>query len=57
MLDKQQKNKIQPTFKLADEFLDLRTLKTNVIVEHLEESIKLREMPIEQHIRKRLLKN
>ena len=56
MLDKQQKTKIQPHFKLAEDVLDLQTLKTNVIIEHLEESIRLREMPIEQHLRKKLLK-
>ncbi len=48
-------NKIQPEFKLADEFLDLKTLDTNVVVKHLEEQIKMREMPIEKHLKKNRL--
>lgn len=44
--------KVQPEFKLADEFLDLKTLNTNVVVQHLEEQMKLREMPIEKHLKK-----
>lgn len=47
-----QKPKVQPTFKLADNFLNLRQLDTNVIIEQLEENIRRREMPLESHIRK-----
>ena len=47
--------KIKPDFKLAEDALDLRYLKTNVVLEQLEDSIKLREMPIELRARKKLL--
>lgn len=53
MLEKQ-KLKLEPKFKLAEDFLDLKTLNTNVIIEQLEENIKLREMPIELRLTKRL---
>jgi len=46
--------KLKFEFKLAEDFLDLKTVKTSIIIEHLEEKIKLREMPIEKH-RKTLL--
>lgn len=45
---------LKPELKIADKFLDLKTLDTNIILDHLDEQIKLREMPIEQ--RKKLLK-
>lgn len=56
MLEKQQKPKTLPQLKIANDFLDLKTVKTNVIVEHLEEAIKLREMPLEHHIKKKFLR-
>lgn len=46
----QEKNKLKPTFRLAEDFLDLRTQDTNLVVQQLEEQIKLREMPLEKHI-------
>ena len=46
--------KIKPTFKLADDFFDLKKINTNVIIEQLEENIKLREMPVEVQVKKRL---
>ncbi len=46
--------KLRPELKLADKFLDLKTLDTNIILDHLDEQIRLREMPIEK--RKTLLK-
>jgi len=45
---------IKPTFALADEYLDLKTLDTNIIVDFLDEQIKLREMPLQAHIKKQL---
>lgn len=46
-------SKLAPTFKLADN-LDLRTLDTNVVLQHLDEQIRLREMPVEAHLKKAL---
>ena len=46
--------KLKPELKIADKMLDLKTLDTNIILNHLDEQIKLREMPIEK--RKSLLK-
>ncbi len=46
--------KLKPTFKLADEFLDLKKLDTNVFVQQLEESIKFREQPVEVQARRKL---
>lgn len=47
-----EKSQLKIDLKLADEFLTLKTLDTNVIVQKLENSIKLREMPIEKHLKK-----
>ena len=55
MIEKQ-KMKIEPKFKLAEEFIDLKTLNTNIIMEHLEESIKARELPLERQIKKQILR-
>lgn len=46
------KSKLKPKFKLADEFLDLKTADTNMIIEELEELIKLRELPIQEHAKR-----
>ena len=51
---KKEELKVKPTTKLSEEFLDLRAAKSNVIIEQLEENIKLRELPIEKHIKKNL---
>lgn len=53
---KKQEQKVKPELKIADEFLDLRTIDTSVIVEHLEEQIKLREMGIEKQFGRKLKK-
>ena len=50
------KPSIKPELKIADNFLDLRTQETNVIVQHLEEQIRLRELPLEKQIQKSLRK-
>lgn len=52
---KLEKSKLKPEYKLADKFLDLKTADTNIIIEHLQEQIELREMPIEKQA-KRLLR-
>ncbi|MBI4150553.1 hypothetical protein HY492_00335 [Candidatus Woesearchaeota archaeon] len=41
-------SKIKPEFKIADGYLDLKTLDTGVLVAHLEAEIKRREMSIEK---------
>ncbi len=46
--------KINLDLKLAKN-LDLKTIKTNLIIDYLEEQIKLREQKIEEHL-KRFLK-
>ena len=52
----QPQTKITPQFKLADSMRDLQpSLKTNPILEKLEENIKLREMPIELRLKKQFL--
>lgn len=48
--------KIKPELKIADKFLDLKTLDTNIILNHLDEQIKMREMPVEKRLKKDLLK-
>ncbi|MBI4145753.1 hypothetical protein HY489_00260 [Candidatus Woesearchaeota archaeon] len=46
--------KMKPEFKVADKYLDLKTLDTNVVLEHLDEQIKLREMSVEARFKKKL---
>lgn len=53
MEQKQKEQKIKPTFKLADDFLDLRYTNTNAIVDYLEKQIKLREMPVDVQMRQK----
>jgi len=50
---KQAKPRIKPEFKLADEFLGLRNKETNVIIQQLEENMRIREMPIEKQLLRR----
>lgn len=47
-----EKSKVKIDLRLADEFLTIKTLDTNAIVQKLENNIKLREMPIEKHLKK-----
>jgi hypothetical protein len=51
---KQTKLRAKPELKIADNFLDLRTQETSVIVQHLEEQIRLRELPLEKHLANRV---
>ena len=44
--------KLKLELKLADKFLDLKTVGTNVILDHLDEQIRLREMPIEKRLKR-----
>ncbi|MBI4016961.1 MAG: hypothetical protein HY363_04695 [Candidatus Aenigmarchaeota archaeon] len=46
-------SRIKHDFKLAEEILDLRLMKTNVVLEQLEENIRLREMPVEKQFSKK----
>ena len=50
------KPSIKPELKIADNCLNLLTQETNVIVQHLEEQIRLRELPLEKQIQKSLRK-
>lgn len=47
-----EKSKVKIDLKLSDEFLTLKTMDTNAVVQKLENNIKLREMPIEKHLKK-----
>lgn len=49
---KKHEPRVKPTFKLADDFLDMRQLDSSVIIEQLEENIRRREMPLVQQLRK-----
>ncbi|MBW3002172.1 hypothetical protein KY338_03375 [Candidatus Woesearchaeota archaeon] len=51
---KKEELKVKPKTQLSEKFLDLRTMDNNVIIQGLEENIRLREMPIEKHIKKNL---
>ena len=53
---KREESKIKPDIKLLDTPFDLRTLDTNVIVDFLEDQIKLREDTVEEHVKKQLRK-
>ena len=55
MIEKQNA-KVEPKFRFADDFLDLKTLNTNVIIAQLEENIKLREMSIEHQLKKKFMR-
>lgn len=43
--------KLKPELKIADKFLDLKTVDADIILSHLDEQIKLREMPIDKRKR------
>jgi len=42
--------KIKPEFKLG-KIVDLKLLDSNVVLDHLDEQIKLREMPVEKRLK------
>lgn len=44
--------RLKPELKIADKMLDLKTMDTNIILNHLDEQIKLREAPLEKRIKK-----
>jgi len=41
--------KLKPELKLADKFLDLKS--ENIVLSHIDEEIKLREMAIEKRLK------
>ena len=49
-------SKLRPAFKLSQDQIDLRTLDKNVVMDFLDEQMKLREQPIEAHLKKALRK-
>jgi len=49
---KREEPKVKPQLKMSEEFLNLKTLSSSVIVQHLEESIKLRELPVEKRLKR-----
>lgn len=53
---KKHETELKPEFKLAEDYLDLRTLDTNVIIDYLEEQIKLRETAVEKQFSQQLKK-
>jgi hypothetical protein len=52
----QRKQKLKPEFKIANNFLDLRTEETNVVIQQIEENIRIREMPLEKRIKAKNLR-
>ena len=54
---KKQEPKIKPEFKMLDNPIDLRIMDTNVIVDYLEDQIKLRDQRVEDHLRSKLKQN
>jgi hypothetical protein len=53
---KPNESKIKIDLKIANDFLDLKTLDENLIIKKLEDTIKLREMKIEKHVEKEFRK-
>ena len=49
-------SKIRPSFKLSEDQVDLRTLDKNIVLDFLDEQMKMREQPIEAHLKKALRK-
>jgi hypothetical protein len=44
--------KLKLELKIADNFLDLKTLDTNIILNHLDEQIKVRELSVEKRLKR-----
>lgn len=53
---KKEELKAKPDMKLSKEFLDLRTEESQPILEILEENMRLRELPVEMHVRPKFYK-
>jgi hypothetical protein len=53
---KKEELKVKPEMKIAKEFLDLRTAEKQPILEMLEENMRIRELPIEMHVRPKFYK-
>jgi len=51
---KKESPKVKPELKMSKEFLDLRTTEKNLILQKLEENIKLRELSVEKRFKKQL---
>ncbi len=47
------KQKLKPEFRIADDFLNLKTTDTNIVIQQLEENMKIREMPLEKQIQRK----
>ncbi len=43
--------RLKPELKIADKMFDLKTMDANIVLNHLDEQIKLREAPIEGKIK------
>ncbi len=55
-MDKLPELRVKREFKIAAEALSLQHVQPNIIVQQLEENMKLREMPLEARLKKGLLK-
>lgn len=51
----QKSNSLKPQLKVADKFLDPDAFKTDMVLKELDELIVMRELPIEDQV-KRMLK-
>lgn len=49
--------KLKRDLKVAEDFLSLKTINPNVLVEQMEEMIRMRELPVEQQMKMRLKKD
>ena len=54
MQTKNPSHKLKMEFKIAEDFLDLRTTNTNVLVEQMEDMIKARELCVEKRMKLRM---
>lgn len=48
------KSKLSPKLQIADEFLDTEKFKTDMILKELDELIVMRELPIDEQVKRRL---
>jgi|GEM_PF-2519295 len=49
-------SKIKPLIKLSSGQADLKTISPTMVLDYLDEQMKLRELPLEAHIKKALKK-
>ena len=53
---KMPESKLKKEAQLIEKFIGLRDLDSNLVINKLEENIRLRDTPIEERLKKKLLK-